>query len=734
MRRLHSFAGLAAALIVMFMAITGAILSVQPALETIAAGGGGSSVAQLAAAVSAELPGVERITRSASGLVVAYYKEAGLYHAAQIDPATGAVLGAYEPSPFFTFMTELHRSVFFGEAGRAVAGVASVAIALLAASGIVLIVKRMGGWRRLFSRVKGVGMARLHAQLGRFAVVGLVVTSLSGMWMSAVNFNLVPDGSSLSFALPPASSGDAPAAIGSLAALASTSLGDLRELVFPAQGDTGDVFTVTTAAGQGFVDQATGALLSFTPNSFWQQVYETIYMLHTGQGVWWFGLALGAMALAVPAMAISGVVMWARARRNKARLPANASWRHARTVILVGTENKSTMGFAATLHEALVAQGEPVHTAPMNTVRVYPRATRLLVLSATYGDGDAPASAKSFLSRLQRLGRAPADTYAVLGFGDRSFANYCAFAETVDTALADTGAMPLVGFTTVDRQSGQDFAAWGHVLGAQIGLPLELAHAPVRPDTSSLILASREDFGIEVQAPTAILRFKPAPVPVSLLGRILGRKPKLPRFSAGDLVGIVPPGSIVPRYYSLASSSRDGVLEICVRKQASGVCSEFLHALVPGAPIDAFIRPNPEFRPAARRPIILIGAGAGIAPLAGFIRHNRPGRPAYLFFGARDPQSDFLYRDELEGALEDGRLTGLAVAFSRVVGGQYVQDSVAAEADTIRGLIADGAQVLVCGGLDMARGVRAALDALLAPLELSSATLRSQGRYLEDAY
>ena len=102
MRRLHSIAGLAGALILVFMALTGAILSVQPAVETITAGGGGTTVAQLAAAVSSELPGVERITHSASGTVVAYYKDAGAYQAAQIDPASGAVLGPYEPSPFFT--------------------------------------------------------------------------------------------------------------------------------------------------------------------------------------------------------------------------------------------------------------------------------------------------------------------------------------------------------------------------------------------------------------------------------------------------------------------------------------------------------------------------------------------------------------------------------------------------------------------------------------------------------
>ena len=178
----------------------------------------------------------------------------------------------------------------------------------------------------------------------------------------------------------------------------------------------------------------------------------------------------------------------------------------------------------------------------------------------------------------------------------------------------------------------------------------------------------------------------------------------------------------------------DGVLEICVRKQAGGVGSVYLHGLAPGDVIDAFIRSHPDFRPARRRPLILIGAGTGVAPLAGFIQRNKPSRPAYLLFGARHPESDFLYRRQLEKALEEGRLSSLTMAFSRVVGGRYVQDSVTAEAEALRKLVAEGAQILVCGGLDMARGVRSALDAALVPLGLSIEALKAQGRYLEDAY
>jgi sulfite reductase (NADPH) flavoprotein alpha-component len=732
MRRLHSIAGLFGAVIVTFMAVTGLILSLQPAFETMAARAwtGAANAGELAAAAASELPGLERITQSASGTVVAYYVQDGVHQAVQIDPSSGAVIGPYQPSSFFAFVTELHRSIFLGDMGHAVAGIASLFIALLAASGVVLLVHRMGGWRLLFARLKGTGMQRVHARLARLALVALALTSFTGVFMSAVNFGFVPDGSGFDFAALPQSSGAAAAPIDQLTALTATPLRSLRELVFPAVGDLNDVFTLTTASGVSYIDQASGTILQFTPNNFWQQIYQTIYLLHTGDGVWWLALILGAAAAAVPAMVATGVAIWWQRRGNTVQLRDNASWRSADTVILFGSENNSTEGFAASLHATLVGQGHRVHTAAMNTVRRYPKAQRLLVLTATYGDGGAPQSAHRFLSRLQALKSAPAPEFAVLGFGDRSFSQYCAFAEACGAALTRAGSWPLLGFDTVDRQSGQDFARWGTRLGAALGMPLALSHAPLHPALHGLRLVEREDYGLEVQAPTTILRFA-----ATETRTWFGRRARLPRFAAGDLVGITPPGSTVPRYYSIASSSRDGVLEICVRKQAGGQASEFLHGLTPGDKVGAFIRRNPDFRPLpGRKPIILIGAGAGVAPLVGFVRANRPGRRAYLFFGARDPASDFLYKGALGTALTERRLTGLETAFSRVVGGEYVQHRLASQADLLCRLVEDGAQVLVCGGLEMAREVRATLDTVLAPLALTTAELKAQGRYLEDAY
>ena len=112
-------------------------------------------------------------------------------------------------------------------------------------------------------------------------------------------------------------------------------------------------------------------------------------MLHTGQGAATLGLVLGLMALGVPAMGGTGVLIWLAGRRARPRIRGNQPAARAETILLVGSEGGSTWGFAATLHAALTAAGQSVHAAPMSTFAPnrYARAERIIVLAATYGDG-----------------------------------------------------------------------------------------------------------------------------------------------------------------------------------------------------------------------------------------------------------------------------------------------------------------------------------------------------------
>lgn len=740
MRKLHSLLGLWVAVLAVVLALSGAILSLDPALErqsnTLAANGQ-TSVAVLAGRVAQHYPGVEQIQRTPSGSVIVYYRRDGQTGVDHVDPQTGQGIAPHTGSPLPRWMKKLHRSWLLDTPGRVVSGLTALAMLVLSVTGTVLLVRRVGGWRHLADPLRGNLVQRWHTQVGRVVVLGLLLSALTGVYLSAATFALVPDGMQDDPDFPSAVSGGPAAPVTALPALVATDLNHLRELVYPNPGDLSDVYSLATDQGEGYVDQSTGELLSYLPHGGFRQTYELIYQLHTGEGLWWLGLLLGVCALSVPVLSATGALTWWDRRQSMPRIVDNSTANAADTVILVGSENNSTWGFANTLHEALHKTGLRVHTTAMNQLATdYPQAERFFILTATYGDGDAPSSANQFLARLGQLKSPSKATFAVLGFGDRQFPQFCKFAYDVEAALLAKGWQRLMDIDTIDRQSGQAFTRWGNAVGPLIGQDLNLVHTPKRPRTDAFTLTERDDYGEAVQAPTSILRFAAVPAQglKGSLARLFGGA-GLPHFEVGDLLGVVPPGSAIPRFYSLASKSGDGFLEICVRKLPGGLCSEFLHGLQLGGRMEGFIQLHPDFRPVAgKAPVILIGAGTGIGPLAGFIRNNTGQHPMYLYWGGRDPASDFLYKPELDTYLADGRLTGLHAAFSRVKEGAHVQDRVLEDAEQLRQLLEQGGQVLVCGGRAMAKNIAQALDEVLVPLNLSVATLKAQGRYREDVF
>lgn len=734
LRALHRWPGLLAIFLLCLLALSGAALSVFPAAERWSAPQAetGLSVAELAARVSAAYPGVEQIKRAPSGRITAYWFQQVAPGAAVIDPATGRAIASADPNPLQRWLTTLHRSLFLDDAGRVVMALGALAMLVLSLSGVLLVARRAGGWRHWFSPLRGPLAGRLHVEIARIAVAGLMLSSVTALWMTASTFGLLPD-EPAALAVPASASGRPSLPVFEIGALRNTPVASLRELSFPAQDDPAGVFTLSTNEGSGHIDQGTGALLAWKPLSAWERVSETIYMLHTGQGAAALGLLLGVLALGIPAMAGTGTVIWLAARRGRPRIHGNAPLSRADTVILVGSEGGSSWGFAATLHRALRTAGQSVHAAALSRFDAsrLVRARRIIILASTYGDGDEPASAKGFLEKLEAMERPPAADLAVLGFGDSSFPAFCGYAERISSLAARKGWRQFLGLATVDRQSAQDFARWGSELGAVYGVALDLVHQPVLPALTPITLVSRRDYGAEVQAPSSILRFS---LPTrSLWQRLTGAG--ITRFEPGDLLGIVPEGSSLPRFYSLASGAADGFIEIVVRRQPGGLCSGQLTMLEPGQTASAFVRRNPAFRAGAgRAPVILIGAGSGIGPLAGVIRANVRRRHLHLFFGIRHAASDFLYGEEFSQWHEQGRLTSLVTATSRGRQPHYVQDALRREAAEVMALIGQGALIMVCGGRDMAAGVREALAHILAPAGLTPAMLKAEGRYVEDVY
>ena len=93
LRQLHSLLGLIAALLLLVLAISGAILSLDPTLDRLDAtvpADGQISVAKLAGRVAQHYPGAEQIKRTPSGSILVYYDRDGQVGIDRIDPLTRA--------------------------------------------------------------------------------------------------------------------------------------------------------------------------------------------------------------------------------------------------------------------------------------------------------------------------------------------------------------------------------------------------------------------------------------------------------------------------------------------------------------------------------------------------------------------------------------------------------------------------------------------------------------------
>jgi sulfite reductase (NADPH) flavoprotein alpha-component len=198
---------------------------------------------------------------------------------------------------------------------------------------------------------------------------------------------------------------------------------------------------------------------------------------------------------------------------------------------------------------------------------------------------------------------------------------------------------------------------------------------------------------------------------------------------AEDLVKILRP--LQPRYYSISSSplACPGELHLTVGvvnyekagRVKKGTCSSFLSEVeIENEEVPIFIESNPGFRlPENKRtPIIMIGAGTGIAPYRAFVQHRDAEGSAgksWLFFGNRNFETEFLYQTEWQEYLKTGVLTKMDVAFSRDTEEKiYVQHKLLENAKEVYDWIEEGANIYICGDMKyMANDVQNALNEIV---------------------
>lgn len=213
------------------------------------------------------------------------------------------------------------------------------------------------------------------------------------------------------------------------------------------------------------------------------------------------------------------------------------------------------------------------------------------------------------------------------------------------------------------------------------------------------------------------------------------------------------------RSYSIASSPRAhgtrlGLTISSVMYEANGrshfgTGSSHLESLI-GSEVLVRRVVAPSFKLPERddTPIIMIGPGVGVAPFIGFLEDRKArgaAGDAWLFFGEKNRETDWLYEPEMTSWLKSGVLTKLSLAFSRDQEEKhYVQHEILAQAAEVREWVDQGAHIYICGDKNhMAHDVEEALIQVLG--EGAGAytekvgiraldALREAGRYSKDVY
>ncbi|MCI2395035.1 PepSY domain-containing protein [Aliiroseovarius sp. N1F302] len=144
-----------------------------------------------------------------------------------IDPETGEGVASADPNQTLRWLTNLHRSLFLGEGGRIAMATGVLAILVLSLSGAALVVRRVGGWRHCFAPLREPLAGRLHVEIARIAVIGLILSSTTALWMTASTFDLLPDGGAAP-AFPAEVSGETGFALDQMTRLQQTPVVELR--------------------------------------------------------------------------------------------------------------------------------------------------------------------------------------------------------------------------------------------------------------------------------------------------------------------------------------------------------------------------------------------------------------------------------------------------------------------------------------------------------------------------
>ncbi|MFV5691225.1 PepSY domain-containing protein [Flavobacterium sp. LT1R49] len=641
---------------------------------------------------------------------------------AYINPKTGKIIGTpLKKSDFIQWTTALHRSLFLKETGRFFVGFISFLLILISISGFALVLNRQRGLRNFFSKViKDYFAQYYHVVLGRLALIPILIIALSGTYLTLEKFNFFIDKTDSEektemAATTPVSKKDANSSV-----FKNTLLADVQKIEFPFSDEPEEYYIITLKDRQIEVNQITGAIVSETPFPMRTLVSDLSLDLHTGRASILWAIILAIASLNILFFIYSGFAM--TLKRRSSRIKNKYKPEDSTFILLVGSENGSSLLFANAIHKQLLANGKKVFLTELNNYSVYPKAEHLIVFTSTHGLGDPPSNANKFISLINKTEQNQKINVSVVGFGSKAYPDFCGFARDIDVLLAkQSWAERFIELQTVNDKSAEEFVGWVKLWSAKTGIPLSATpslynHVP--KGLQKLMVLDKT--AISDTEHTFLLTL---------------RASMSAKFTSGDLLAIYPANDTRERLYSIGN--HNGNIQLVVKLHPSGLGSGYLYDVEPGSIIKARILKNAAFHfPKKASKVALISNGTGIAPFLGMMEQNKKKTAIHLYCGFRKATETVLgYEKFAAEMIQKHQLKSFHVALSREANHHYVMDLIKRDADFFMDLLTQGGVIMICGSLAMQQDVEFALDALcLARATMRIAEYKANGQVLTDCY
>ena len=611
-----------------------------------------------------------------------------------INPTTGEVLGEIKPkSQFIQWTTALHRSLFLHETGRIIVGVVSFILLLITISGIVLILKRQQGLRHFFSKINRDFFAQyFHVVSGRLFLIPILMIALTGtyLFMARMEF-MKKSNENIDHTIDVHTE---KADVKDFEIFKQHTLADIEKIEFPFMDDDPEEFyTIKFKDRVATVNQFNGAIIKETKYPYTAALEKLSLDIHTGRTNVIWAVILGLASLNIIFFIYTGFVI--TFRRTKTKIKNKYKANDAEIVILVGSENGSTLFFANQIHKQLLADGKHSFITGMNQYQKFPKAAHLLVFTSTYGIGTAPTGSSKFEELLLKIPQEQQLQYSVIGFGSQAYPDYCAYAERMDQVLAaQEWATRFLDLHKVNDRSIHEFTNWVHHWSEKSCLALATAPSLYQTKVVGLKKLKVVKKTTEDHATFTVI-LKPT---------------EKVKFQSGDLLAIYPANDHRERFYSICQY--DGMIQLEVKLHPNGLGSNFLYDLKDNELIHARIMSNPEFHFPKAPAVIMIANGTGIAPFLGMIQNNKK-TPLHLYAGFRYNNTvTKRYQEFAQEEIEKEHLKTFHFAYSRELQAQYVMDLIHEDAQLFLEHLENGGVIMICGSLHMQRDVEQVLDGI----------------------